>query len=192
MPRTQLQLEVGADYSVPEFIELFQALETLYNLAALPIVVAEIAAAARNQLQPPFWQTPLPPNDVRWLLEYPFAPRLRPLSRLIREMPRVLGPERLMRIRSIHLESPGDIKVDLGLAEVAKELREWTRWLTNGRTTDKLEILERKVRILKEVGYSEDEIRRAMSKGDVALDRLLGLAKEGKLLIEKTLFLEEP
>lgn len=85
-----------------------------------------------------------------------------------------------------------DIKVDLGRAEVAKELREWTRWLTNGRTADKLDILERKVRILKEVGYSEDEIRRAMSKGDVALDRLLGLAKEGKLLIERTLFLEDP
>lgn len=82
--------------------------------------------------------------------------------------------------------------MDLGLAEVAKELREWTRWLTNGRKVDKLEILERKVRILKEVGYSEGEIRRAMSKGDVALDRLLGLAKEGKLLIERTLFLEEP
>jgi len=192
MPRTQLQLEVGADYSVPEFIELFRALETLYNLAALPIVVGEIAAAVRNQLPPTFWQAQWPHNDARWLLEYPLAPWLRPLSRLVREMPRVLGSERLMRIRSIHLESPGDIKVDLGLAEVAKEFREWTRWLTNGRTADKLEILERKIRILKEVGYSEDEIRKVMAKGDIALNKLLGLAKEGKLLIERTLFLEEP
>jgi len=53
MPRTQLQLAVGADYSVPELIELFQALETLYSLAASTIVVGEIAAAARNPLQPP-------------------------------------------------------------------------------------------------------------------------------------------
>lgn len=191
MANVQLQIGLSGNYSVLEFRELLSAVETLYNLAALPIVVSEFVAVARNRLPIEAWQRLFRRGPAEWFLEYPFAPWLPPLSRILREMPRVLGPDRVMMIKSIHLESPGDIKIDLGLAEVAKELREWFRWLTDGRTTDRLENLERKIQILREVGYSEEEIRKAMLKGDAALDRLLGFARQKKLLLEKTSIIEE-
>jgi hypothetical protein len=186
MAKTQLNIQLGENYTFPEFIELLSAIEALYDFEALPIVVREISDLARSQLPPDVWTKMTQDSRTRWLSEYPFAPWLPPLSRILREMPRILGPQRVMTISSIHIGSPGEVKVDLGLAEVAKELREWVRWLANGRTADRLDILERKVRILREVGYSEEEIRKVMLKGDAALNKLLGFVKQQKLLPKKT------
>ncbi len=186
MPKTQLHIELGGNYSFPEFLDLLHAIETIYDVEALPMVVREISELTSGQVPLNLREKLDKDSRTRWLSKYPFAPWLPPLSRILREMPHILGPERVMKISSIHLGSPGEMKIDLGLAEVAKELRELFRWLTNGRTTDRLENLERKIRILRDVGYPEEEIRKAMLRGDAALDRLLGFAKQQKLFLKRT------
>lgn len=109
----------------------------------------------------------------------------------MRAMPDILGPERGLTIRVIHLESPGEIKVDLGVAEVVKEIKELIRWLADGRTADKLEILERKVGLLRQLGYSNEEIRRLIQKGERELDILLGLVRDKKLIPKESTVTEE-
>ena len=167
MPRPQLTIRVEGSWSVTDFRKMLGAFETLYHVLALPVIIDEELRRLREEIPPPFWQEFFfrmrPPK--RWLLTYPFVPWLPPLTRVLREMPRILGHERGMVISAIRMESPGDIKIDLGLAEVVKELRE---------------LLKRNL------GYSEEEIRKAITKGDGALNQLLGFTRDQKLLLANT------
>ncbi len=184
MPKSQLRMTLGGKWSVSEFRRLLKSIEGLYNLLALPIVLREQFEIWRDQA--PFLEefylryrgpAKRPVGRSPFLVWWP-----PPFGQVMRSMPDILGPERSATIAAIHLESPGVVKIDLGIAELVKEIRDLIRWASNGRTADKLQILERKIGILRDLGYSPREIRSAIRRGEREVDVLLGFVEEGKLL----------
>lgn len=113
----------------------------------------------------------------------------RPVQDIIGNLDVYVPFEQRLQLYSIEYKSPGSINFQGG-GETIRELREWLeRWYTKeGKRIRQLEveekeldIMERKMEILRKVGYNELEIRELMGFGEKKYKPINSLVKEGKL-----------
>lgn len=170
--RERITFRLSDNWNVRELAGLLFVLDELYSLLALPDFLHGWfeRLPGRGEILPLDF---LPP----WILpDFDYA---------IHQLHTWLREDQVLTVVSIHLESPGTLKIDLGLAEVVKEFRKLMRWVDTGRTMDHLNILKEKMDLLHSMGYSDEVIRNAVWRGEQHVNYLLGLRQRGKLQLEE-------
>lgn len=205
MPKEReiFEMKMTERWSVQDLQTFLESIDSLYNFLFTLNTLEEISRDYEHFIRE-FGE--FPPGEYlgkffyRWfrkypqfLLPYPFIAPIpkRPVQDIIGNLDIYVPFEHRLQLYRVEYKSPGSISFQ-GVADIIRELREWfTEEGKMKRQIDvemkKIDLIEKKIEVLKKLGYNVLEIRELMGFGEKKSKIIEGLIKEGKLLSEGNL-----
>lgn len=196
-----LRLGIGGHWTASDFSDCLRSINTLYQYQ----VVIDLAYQDYNEWEKFYLDFPLPPSRLR---RY----RARQLQHvgffsgnivelLLSEsenIEQLIAPNEVLTVKKIHYASPGDIDL-LGLGKAIKEIRTFLQFIieycgnNENRKIDRalkreelrakrIENARQFVHVLRDIGFSETEIREMIVAVDKSQGTLIDLIADDKLL----------